>query len=60
MITRSSLGLPAPIFLVPDNCDVTGDGNCNFVDATMVTRTAINLVAPLFGNNCPNFTGPTP
>ena len=28
-IKRHALGLAAPLFLVPNNCDVTGDGLCN-------------------------------
>jgi hypothetical protein len=57
MIIREALGLSAPGFNVPGNCDVTGDENCNSADATMVTRKALGLWAPVFGNNCENFVG---
>jgi hypothetical protein len=57
MISRQALGLWAPAFRVPGNCDVTGDKACNGLDATMIKRAAIKLSAPLLGNNCPNYTG---
>jgi hypothetical protein len=59
MIIRKSLGLTAPAFNVPCNCDVTdvsGD-TCNSADATMITRKALGLSAPPFGNHCGNYTG---
>jgi hypothetical protein len=58
MITRKALGLSAPAFNVPCNCDVTdvsGD-TCNSADATIITRKALGLSAP-FGNHCGNYTG---
>ena len=57
MIRRQAIGLSAPLFNFPDNCDVTGDRACNSLDATMITRKALGLSAPVFGNDCPNFTG---
>jgi hypothetical protein len=36
--------------------DVTGDGNVNGTDATFITRKALDLFSPLFGDNCPNYT----
>jgi hypothetical protein len=55
-IRRQTLGLSAPLFLVPGNCDVTGDGRCDGTDATIISRVVLGLRAPLFGNHCPNFT----
>jgi hypothetical protein len=56
MITRKALGLTAPHFNVPCNCDVTDDGECNSADATMIIRKALGLDAPAFGNYCGSFT----
>jgi hypothetical protein len=55
-ITRRALGLFSPLFNVPGNCDVTGDGKCNGTDATFTKRAVLGLFSPGFGNNCPNFT----
>jgi hypothetical protein len=57
MIVRRALGLTAPDFNVPCNCDVTDDGKCDSADATMIVRIALGLTAPLFGNHCGNYTG---
>ena len=59
MIIRRALGLEAPLFNVPGNCDVTGEGDCNSFDATVIK----GIGGPFPGwppsiNHCPNFVGP--
>lgn len=51
-IKRQALGLAAPLFLVPDNCDVIGDGTCDGMDALLIRHAAAGSVSPLFGQNC--------
>ena len=47
-----------PLFLVPGNCDVTGNGECNGQDANAVQRAALGAQPnPLFGQRCHNATG---
>ena len=53
-IKRQALGLAAPLFLVPDNCDVSGNEKCNGTDATLIVHAALGNVSPLFGQNCPS------
>jgi hypothetical protein len=52
-IKRQALDLSAPLFLIPDNCDVTGDEVCNGMDALLVRHAAAGTVSPFFGQNCP-------
>ncbi len=53
-IKRWALGLFAPLFLVPDNCDVNGDGICGGTDGTLVRHAAIGNPPAIFGQNCPS------
>jgi hypothetical protein len=58
MITRKALGLSAPAFNVPCNCDGTGDGKCNSADAdTLIRGGFFPPWPPLFSNSCGNYTG---
>ena len=57
-IKRHGLGQePNPVFAVPGNCDVTGNGECNGQDANAVKRAALGLDSPSFGQDCHNATG---
>jgi hypothetical protein len=57
-IKRHALGAtPNPLFNVPGNCDVTGNGHCNGQDANSVKRAALVAPGPLFGQFCHNATG---
>jgi hypothetical protein len=57
-IKRHGLGSePNPLFRVPGNCDVSGNGQCNGQDANAVTRAALGQPSPSFGQNCHNATG---
>ena len=57
-IKRHGLGLePNPLFAVPGNCDVTGNGACNGQDANAVKRAALGEPGPTFGQNCHNALG---
>lgn len=53
-IKRQALGLAAPLFLVPDNCDVNGDGRCSGIDATLLRHAASGAPPETFGQSCPN------
>lgn len=53
-IKREALGLVAPLFLVPDNCDVNGDGRCSGIDATLLRHAAAGAPPAAFGQSCPN------
>jgi hypothetical protein len=57
MIIRKALGVTAPHFNLPCNCDVTGEGTCDSADAMAIVREALDLSAPAFGNSCGNYTG---
>ena len=55
VIQRHALGLsPNPLFLVPGNCDVTGNGLCNGQDANAIKRAALGQPSPTFGQHCQN------
>ena len=58
-IKRHGLGLePNETFVVPGNCDVSGNGSCNGQDANVVKRAALGGAPnPLFGQNCHNAIG---
>ncbi|MEM9177024.1 MAG: thrombospondin type 3 repeat-containing protein [Myxococcota bacterium] len=53
-IKRQSLGLFAPLFFVPDNCDVNGDGRCTGIDGTLVRHAAAGNAPEPFGQHCAN------
>lgn len=51
-IKRQALGLAAPLFLSPENCDVSGDGKCSGIDGTLVRHAAAGAPPEAFGQNC--------
>lgn len=53
-IKRAALGLSAPLFQAPGNCDVEGNGACDGIDALLVRHAAAGMVSPFFGQNCEN------
>jgi hypothetical protein len=57
-IQRHGIGAqPNPLFVVPGNCDVSGNDQCNGQDANAVKRAALGAPSPNFGQNCHNATG---
>jgi hypothetical protein len=57
-IKRHGLELePNPLFAVPGNCDVSGNGVCNGQDATAVRMIGLGLPSPTFGQSCHNALG---
>ncbi|GEM_PF-1077598 len=53
-VKRQAIGLAAPFFQQPGNCDVVGDGTCDGMDALLIRHAAAGSVSPLFGQNCEN------